>query len=56
MRVPARLSLRNSELPASFWYLWLGTVINRLGGFAVPFLMSLPARRRVRGAVQPSSR
>ena len=39
MSVPARLSLRNSELPASFWYLWLGTVINRLGGFAVPFLM-----------------
>jgi len=39
MRVPARFSVRNSELPASFWYLWLGTVINRLGGFAVPFLM-----------------
>jgi MFS family permease len=28
-----------SDLPASFWYLWLGTVVNRLGGFAVPFLM-----------------
>jgi len=39
VRLPARLSLRNSELPPSFWYLWLGTVINRLGGFAVPFLM-----------------
>ena len=39
MRVPARFSVRNSELPASFWFLWLGTVINRLGGFAVPFLM-----------------
>ena len=39
MRVPARFSVRNSELPASFWYLWVGTVINRLGGFAVPFLM-----------------
>jgi len=28
-----------SDLPASFWYLWVGTIVNRLGGFAVPFLM-----------------
>ena len=27
------------ELPPEFWFLWLGTVVNRLGGFAVPFLM-----------------
>lgn len=27
-----------SELPASFWFLWLGTVVNRLGSFAIPFL------------------
>ena len=27
------------DLPPSFWFLWFGTVINRLGGFAVPFLM-----------------
>ena len=26
-------------MPSSFWFLWFGTVINRLGGFAVPFLM-----------------
>lgn len=26
-------------MPASFWFLWLGTLVNRLGGFAVPFLM-----------------
>jgi MFS family permease len=26
-------------LPATFWFLWLGTIVNRLGGFAVPFLM-----------------
>ena len=25
-------------MPAEFWFLWLGTVINRLGGFAAPFL------------------
>lgn len=23
----------------TFWYLWLGTLINRVGGFAMPFLM-----------------
>jgi MFS family permease len=34
-----RLSPYGRELPAEFWFLWLGTVINRLGGFAVPFLM-----------------
>lgn len=26
-------------MPSTFWFLWFGTVINRLGGFAVPFLM-----------------
>lgn len=34
-----RLSPYGRELPAEFWFLWMGTVINRLGGFAVPFLM-----------------
>lgn len=38
-----RLTLRErfgrSDLPASFWYLWLGTIVNRTGGFAAPFLM-----------------
>jgi MFS family permease len=27
------------ELPPAYWSLWWGTVINRLGSFAVPFLM-----------------
>jgi MFS family permease len=35
----ARLSFDRQELPQAFWFLWLGTVVNRLGGFAVPFLM-----------------
>lgn len=26
-------------MPAAFWYLWAGTIVNRLGGFVVPFLM-----------------
>ena len=34
-----RFSPYGRELPAEFWFLWLGTVINRLGGFAVPFLI-----------------
>jgi MFS family permease len=26
------------DLPAAFWYLWAGTLINRLGAFVAPFL------------------
>jgi MFS family permease len=37
--VRSRLSGYGADLPSSFWFLWFGTVINRLGGFAVPFLM-----------------
>ena len=25
-------------LPPTFWLLWLGTIVNRLGGFVIPFL------------------
>lgn len=25
-------------LPPTYWFLWLGTLVNRLGGFVVPFL------------------
>ncbi len=34
----ARLLGITSGLPPSYWFLWLGTVINRLGGFVIPFL------------------
>jgi MFS family permease len=27
-----------SDLPSAYWLLWLGTLINRLGGFVIPFL------------------
>lgn len=27
-----------SGLPSTFWYLWVGAFINRVGGFVVPFL------------------
>ncbi len=39
MALRRRLSFEGRELPAEFWYLWFGTIVNRLGGFAVPFLM-----------------
>jgi MFS family permease len=38
-RLDLRQRFARSELPASFWYLWLGTIVNRLGGFAAPFLV-----------------
>jgi MFS family permease len=25
-------------LPSTYWLIWLGTLINRLGGFVIPFL------------------
>jgi MFS family permease len=28
----------SSDLPPTYWLLWLGTLINRLGGFVIPFL------------------
>jgi MFS family permease len=35
----SRFSIYGRDLPPQFWFLWFGTVINRLGGFAVPFLV-----------------
>ena len=29
---------RRSGLPRTFWLLWAGTIVNRLGGFVIPFL------------------
>lgn len=33
-----RLGRLTADLPRAFWLLWIGTIINRLGGFVVPFL------------------
>lgn len=30
--------LQKTGLPGTYWFLWAGTVVNRLGGFVVPFL------------------
>ena len=37
--IRSRFSIYGRELPPEFWFLWFGTVVNRLGGFAVPFLI-----------------
>ena len=34
----SRLTPLTAGLPPSYWFLWMGTIINRLGGFVVPFL------------------
>lgn len=36
--VRSRLSGLTAGLPRAYWLLWIGTVINRLGGFVSPFL------------------
>lgn len=33
-------------LPATYWYLWTGTLVNRLGSFVVPFLALYLTRER----------
>lgn len=33
-----RLTAVTADLPPTYWYLWLGTVVTRLGGFVIPFL------------------
>jgi MFS family permease len=30
--------LQGAGLPRTFWLLWAGTIVNRLGGFVIPFL------------------
>src|SRR5512145_2195389 len=34
-------------LPPAYWLLWVGTLINRLGGFVVPFLTLYLTRQRL---------
>ncbi len=33
-----RRPFHRSDLPRTFWILWAGTIVNRLGGFVIPFL------------------
>src|SRR4026209_1099501 len=34
----SRLEAFSEGLPPTYWLLWSGTLINRLGGFVIPFL------------------
>jgi MFS family permease len=36
--IRSRFSSLTEGLPPTYWLLWLGTLINRLGGFVIPFL------------------
>jgi MFS family permease len=36
--IRTRLRSLSEGLPPAYWLLWLGTLINRLGGFVIPFL------------------
>src|SRR3990170_7126346 len=39
MGTPFRLRfLRDTGLPHTYWFLWGGTIVNRIGGFVIPFL------------------
>ena len=45
-QLPAWLTSRVGGLPRPFWYLWSGTLLNRLGSFVVPFLALYLTRSR----------
>ncbi len=36
--IRARFAVLTANLPSTYWFLWLGTLINRLGSFVIPFL------------------
>jgi MFS family permease len=41
-----RLSAVLASLPRAYWLLWIGTLINRLGSFVIPFLTLYLTQRR----------
>lgn len=47
-----RLRAIGAGLPRVFWFLWLGTLVNRLGIFVVPFLTLFLTRERGFSAAQ----
>ena len=54
--LPAPLRRRFHDLagglPPTFWYVWVGSLVNRLGGFVVPFLALYLTRERGMTAAQ----
>ncbi len=48
MKLASRLAALTEGLPRAYWLLWVGTLINRLGGFVVPFLtLYLTSQRQI---------
>ena len=45
-RVRAEFQATVGGLPGTYWYLWTGTLVNRLGSFVVPFLALYLTRER----------
>jgi len=50
--IRSRIKTLTAELPTTFWFLWLGTLVNRLGGFVVPFLTLYLTSQRGASAAQ----
>ncbi len=46
LRAPTVLTARIGGLPRGFWWIWLGSLVNRAGTFAVPFLALYVTRGR----------
>jgi MFS family permease len=44
--VPGPLRRIYASLPPAYWTIWLGTLVNRVGGFVVPFLALYITRQR----------
>jgi len=36
--IRSRIAMITADLPSTYWFLWLGILINRLGSFVIPFL------------------
>ncbi len=51
-RLASTLQATAGGLPRTFWYLWTGTLVNRLAGFVVPFLSLYLTRERGLGVEQ----
>ncbi|WNG43910.1 MFS transporter [Archangium minus] len=45
-RLGSELRATAGGLPSTYWYLWTGTLVNRLGAFVVPFLALYLTRER----------
>jgi MFS family permease len=44
----SRVASLTEGLPHTYWYLWIGTLINRTGGFVIPFLsLYLTSQRHI---------